>query len=98
MYDKQDIMMSLIDWTGNSNRPIVIFGVGFAGVQISTILQTAGRSVTCFVDNNKELWRRYRNELHICCVEILKEMKECLIVIGTNFFVLDIKNSYWISV
>ena len=90
-YDKQDIMMLLIDWIGKSNRSIVIFGAGFAGVQIAGILQTMGKSVTCFVDNNKELWGRRRNGLQICSPDILKEMNECLVVIGTNSYISDIR-------
>lgn len=90
-YGKQDIMMSLIDWTEKSNQPIVIFGAGFAGGQIAGILQNVGRTITCFVDNNQNLWGRSRNQLQICSPEILKEQKECLVIIGTNSFASDIR-------
>ena len=55
-YGSQDIMMKLLAWIDEQDRPLVIFGAGFVGWKIANILRVSGKKILCFLDNNKEIW------------------------------------------
>lgn len=90
-YGSDDVMTRLLEWTDIKNKPLTIFGAGFAGVQIANVLLFEGREVKRFVDNNRRLWGKKQCGLEVCNPAVLSETEEFPVVIGTNSCVAEIK-------
>lgn len=90
-YGNGDIMLQALAWIDCQQKPVVIFGAGFAGLQIASILLYLGKEVRCFIDNNKKLWGKQKQGVTICASDILPELEECCVIIGTNSCISEIK-------
>lgn len=87
-YAFEDIMKRLLFWLTEHTGEIVIFGAGFAGSQINTVLQRRGVEVKCIADNNKRLWGSERQKIKIVPPE--KINKDSLVIIGINSYVNEV--------
>lgn len=83
-YGNKDMMTNALEWAARQDRPVVVFGVGFAGTQIAEIFHLAGKGAVCFADNNSELWETERQGLKICDPNLLSDRNDCCIIIGMN--------------
>ena len=90
-HGREDIMAELLSWAEAEGKEVVIFGAGFAGMQIANVLGYQGRQVRCFVDNDETLQGSLVGGLQVCAPGMLRELKECRVVIGTNSCVAEIK-------
>lgn len=90
-FGRKDIMVRLLDWIDENQRPVVIFGAGCAGIQIAGVLQTMNKPIACFVDNNQNLYGKKLLGLSIYSPKMLAEEKEYGVVIGSNDYVAEMK-------
>lgn len=87
-HKENDIMYSLLEWINGKTDEVVLFGAGVAGDHIIRMLLRKGIKVSCFIDNNQELWEK--NKYNIPIVSPREIEKNKYIVISSNKYVADI--------
>lgn len=87
-YAFEDIMNRLLFWLTEHTGDIVVFGAGFAGSQICSLLQRHKVEVKCIADNNKNLWDSQRQTIKIVSPETIK--KDSLVIIGMNSHIQEV--------
>ena len=75
-HKENDIMNSLLEWINGKTDEVILFGAGVAGDHIVRMLLRKGIKVSCFIDNNQELWGKNKHNISI--------------VISSNKYVADI--------
>lgn len=83
-YGNEDIMAKALEWADRQDRPVVVFGAGFAGTQIAEIFRIVGKRAVCFADNNSRLWETERQGLKIYDPRFISDRNDCCVVIGMN--------------
>lgn len=88
-YALEDMMNRLLVWLQEHSGKIVLFGAGFAGSQICSLLRRREIKVECIADNNKALWGQERYGIKIISPE--KIDKNSLVIIGINSHVKELQ-------
>lgn len=81
-YGSEDIVYRLTRWLAGYAGEVVIFGAGFAGRSVCSVLRERGVQVGCFADNDKKLWGAQRNGAVVIPPEEIE--KGSRVVIGVN--------------
>jgi len=72
----RDALLKLQDGTGQNRVRVAIYGAGAAGAQLAASLRLAGgHSITAFLDDAPQLWRRSINGIAIHPPEQLKSLR-----------------------
>jgi len=86
-YDKDDIMMRLLNWI--CDKQVWIFGAGFAGSQIIHTLMLKDMKVCGIVDNDTNKWGKRIFNIEIKSPKEIQ--KDDYVIIGTNASRIEIK-------
>ena len=83
-YKEDDVMYRLLEWLDSRRKKVVVFGSGFAGYEIISILRQKNIDVLCFVDNDSKLWGSEKYGIKIKDPDELRNIENVAVIIGTN--------------
>lgn len=88
-HGSRDVMFCLLRWALKGDGEVVVFGAGFAGYQICTVLQRHGVRVEHIADNDDRLWGSSRLGIGIIPPAMIPQSSR--VIIGVNSCVPEIQ-------
>lgn len=87
-YASKDQMFCLLQWFEEWTGEITLFGAGFAGRQICSVLNRHNFRVSCIADNNSALWGSVHGNIKVISPDQINKCSR--VVIGVNFHTKEI--------
>lgn len=87
-YASKDQMFRLLLWLSKRTGKVTLFGAGFAGWQICSVLLRHNIQVHSIADNNRLLWESFRQGIKVIPPNQIEEGS--IVVIGVNSHVAEI--------
>ncbi len=87
-YGIQDIMFCLFRWLAGKTEKVIVFGAGFAGYQICSVLHRHSVKISSIADNDRSLWGSSRDGIGIISPADID--KDSQVIIGINSCVPEI--------
>lgn len=87
-YASKDQMFCLLRWLSEQTGNITLFGAGFAGWQICSVLHRHKIKVSYIADNNRTLWDTFRQDIKVISPDKIE--KDSIVVIAVNSYTMEI--------